>query len=449
MSIVTPAISIENLTKVYQLGESHPPAFLTLRETISNAVSQTVRKYLPRKIETHNGTRSEPLRRDTLFALNDVSFDVQSGEVVGVVGRNGAGKSTFLKILSRITAPTSGQVRIQGRIGSLLEVGTGFHPELSGRENIYLNGAILGMSRQQIARDFDAIVDFAEIERFLDTPVKRYSSGMYVRLAFAVASHLEPEVLIVDEVLAVGDAQFQRKCLNKMHEVGRQGRTVLFVSHNMAAIRSLCTKAVLLERGRLALEGTTEDVVHRYLDDGQAQACSREIPEDAERMTNNSGRIRRVSVTDVRGQPVSQAYFGQPIQVCFECQLFEEVAAGHFEVSVSTRDGTHVLMATTVDTGRPKRLGRGRHLISAELLTTLMPREYVIDVGVHHFDGTTIDFVPRACSLEVLKVAKGNGNHYPWSMVRGYVRGQSLWTHIEVDAVDQPVDSGQKQTLSS
>ena len=202
---------------------------------------------------------------EELWALRDVSFTVEQGEVLGIIGRNGAGKSTLLKILSRVTAPTSGRIKVKGRIASLLEVGTGFHPELTGRENIYLNGAILGMSRKEIDRKFDEIVDFSEVEKFIDTPVKRYSSGMYVRLAFAVAAHLEPEILVVDEVLAVGDAEFQKKCLGKMGDVAKEGRTVLFVSHNMGAIENLCSHGILLEFGALTTCGSIRTVVEKYL----------------------------------------------------------------------------------------------------------------------------------------------------------------------------------------
>lgn len=206
--------------------------------------------------------------RETFWALSDLNFDIQKGDVVGIIGRNGAGKSTLLKILSRITEPTKGKIDLYGRVGSLLEVGTGFHPELTGRENIFLNGAILGMQKSEIARQFDEIVDFSGTEQFLDTPVKRYSSGMYVRLAFAVAAHLNPEILIVDEVLAVGDAEFQKKCMGKMHDVAQSGRTVLFVSHNMGAINQLCSQGILLKSGCLELQGATEDVTDRYLSGG-------------------------------------------------------------------------------------------------------------------------------------------------------------------------------------
>ena len=245
------AISVDSLSKSYKIGlrERHGRSF---REAFTDTVLSPVRRLKSIASGGHGANSAD----DTFWALKNVSFEVKRGDVVGIIGRNGAGKSTLLKILSRITEPTAGEIRLRGRVASLLEVGTGFHPELTGRENIYLNGAILGMKRAEITRKFDEIVDFAEIEKFLDTPVKRYSSGMYVRLAFAVAAHLEPEILIVDEVLAVGDAEFQNKCLGKMQEVSKgQGRTVLFVSHNMSAVHALCSSAIVLRRGEMAAHG--------------------------------------------------------------------------------------------------------------------------------------------------------------------------------------------------
>jgi len=260
-----PIISVEGLGKRYRIRhQQEGQRYVALRDVLASKLS-------PRRWLAKNGNGRHPPADEDFWALKDVSFDIQQGEVVGIIGRNGAGKSTLLKILSRITEPTEGRVTLRGRVASLLEVGTGFHPELTGRENIFLNGAILGMSRADIVRRFDAIVAFAEVERFLDTPVKRYSSGMYVRLAFAVAAHLEPEVLIVDEVLAVGDAEFQEKCLGKMEDDARaEGRTVLFVSHNMRAVLSLCTRAVLLDRGRPVSQGEPRRVIGEYL----ARACS-------------------------------------------------------------------------------------------------------------------------------------------------------------------------------
>ena len=254
-------ITVENLGKKYTLHHQQREQYTALREVITNGVKSLGEKlFSPFTIHHSPFTDSEDF-----WALKDVSFEVRQGDRIGIIGRNGAGKSTLLKILSRITEPTTGSVRIKGRVASLLEVGTGFHPELTGRENIFLNGAILGMGRAEIKKKFDEIVDFAEIEKFLDTPVKRYSSGMYVRLAFAVAAHLEPEILIVDEVLAVGDAQFQKKCLGKMEDVGREGRTVLFVSHSMNMIESLCSKTFVLDGGILSGPLSVKDGMKLYL----------------------------------------------------------------------------------------------------------------------------------------------------------------------------------------
>lgn len=256
-------IKVENLSKSYIISHQRQESYTALRDVMAHGV-----RNLGRRLLHSLKSSTEQLGTDfseEFFALQDVSFEIKQGDRVGIIGRNGAGKSTLLKILSRITEPSSGRITLKGRVAALLEVGTGFHPELTGRENIFLNGAILGMSRVDIKRRFDEIVAFAEVEKFLDTPVKRYSSGMYVRLAFAVAAHLEPEILVVDEVLAVGDSAFQKKCLGKMEEVGNEGRTVLFVSHNMRAIRQLCQSAILLDNGKLAIESSVGKVVQEYL----------------------------------------------------------------------------------------------------------------------------------------------------------------------------------------
>ena len=283
-----PVIHCDRISKRYVLGTR--VAGRTLRDTIAGTVSDPLRRR----------ERSRTEHRPPLWALRDVSLEVAEGDLLALIGRNGAGKSTLLKILARITEPTSGQARIRGRLGSLLEVGTGFHGELTGRENIYLNGAILGMRRREIQRRFDEIVDFAEIERFLDTPLKRYSSGMGVRLAFAVAAHLEPEILLVDEVLAVGDVGFQRKCIGKMSEVAGEGRTVVFVSHNMAIIQSLCRRGILLERGAVSVDAPIEEAVAAYLRAVESDA-STELGDREDRSGWNEVRLTRVEARGLDG----------------------------------------------------------------------------------------------------------------------------------------------------
>jgi lipopolysaccharide transport system ATP-binding protein len=290
-----PIIRVENLNKQYRLGARQAP-YGTLRDTLASVVRE------PLKRLRGNGQSTNEI----LWALRDVTFDVYPGEVVGIIGRNGAGKSTLLKILSRITEPTTGRVELYGRIASLLEVGTGFHPELTGRENIFLNGAILGMRKAEIDRRFDEIVAFAEIDRFIDTPVKHYSSGMYVRLAFAVAAHLEPEILIVDEVLAVGDAAFQKKCLGKMSDVARHGRTVLFVSHNMVAVRALCGRAIMLHEGRLTKDGLANEVVSQYLGSGQVSKAEIIWSDSMRAPGNEVFRLHGVRLRNAHGAVTSE-----------------------------------------------------------------------------------------------------------------------------------------------
>src|SRR5688572_19094667 len=280
-----PIIRVENLGKQYTIGAKSEP-YTTLRESLVRAARK------PLDMVRRNG-KAENTK---FWALKDVSFDVMPGEVVGIIGRNGAGKSTLLKVLSRITEPTTGRVELYGRVGSLLEVGTGFHPELTGRENIFLNGAILGMRREEINKKFDEIVDFAEIEEFLDTPVKRYSSGMYVRLAFAVAAHLEPEILVVDEVLSVGDAQFQKKCLGKMREVSEHGRTVLFVSHDMQAVARLCSRIIWFQDGTKREDGKSESIIGSYLRERTTTGSERIWGDGANAPGTDVARLRKVRV---------------------------------------------------------------------------------------------------------------------------------------------------------
>ena len=316
------AIKVDNLSKSYRLGAELHDDYRTLRETIM-AAAVSPRRLMLRLGKTDGSGCSAATNRDAdlLWALKDVSFEVHPGEVVGIIGRNGAGKSTLMKILSRITEPTSGRAEFRGRIGSLLEVGTGFHPELTGRENIYLNGSILGMLRREIDRKFDEIVAFAEVERFLDTAVKRYSSGMYVRLAFAVAAHLEPEILLVDEVLAVGDAHFQKKCLGKMENIAQGGRTVLFVSHQMSAVQRLCKQCLLFDKGRLESYGHKNEIIGQYLSRGAGRNAPGEwIDLNGERNASREAHFLGMRYRCPDSRMAEHPYPDAPLEVEFSIQ---------------------------------------------------------------------------------------------------------------------------------
>jgi lipopolysaccharide transport system ATP-binding protein len=328
-------ITIEGLSKRYQIGARRPQEG-SFRDSLMSALKQPM-----------NLVRGNGQRREDFWALKDVSFNVEQGEVIGIIGRNGAGKSTLLKILSRITDPTAGRIEMSGRVGSLLEVGTGFHPELTGRENIYLNGSILGMSRRDIRRNFDEIVDFAEVDRFIDTPVKYYSSGMYVRLAFAVAAHLEPEILIVDEVLAVGDAAFQKKCLGKMGNIAKRGRTVLFVSHNAAAVEALCHRACRLKDGKLVDFGSARDVVSGYLEE---VSLTRSIPLRDRKDRQGEGHVRLVgySFLDGQGRSTEVIASGQDLSILlsFEATNSGQLGGLVFGIGIFTLQAQNLIQCS-------------------------------------------------------------------------------------------------------
>lgn len=381
-------ISVENLSKCYRLGQIGTGTFAH-DLAVWWAKLRGKANPLLRIGDPDHGNRNG----EELWALRNVSFSVELGEVLGIIGRNGAGKSTLLKILSRITAPTSGRIRVRGRVASLLEVGTGFHPELTGRENVYLNGAILGMSKREIERKFDEIVSFAEVEKFIDTPVKRYSSGMYVRLAFAVAAHLEPEILVVDEVLAVGDSEFQKKCLGKMNDVAQEGRTILFVSHNMASISNLCTKGVVLHQGRIVMAGDIDEAIARYLSMGEAgQTIYKVAPTSI-----TSPIITRACVVDASGKAIAAVPMGQPFGVQVEFKSSYPLTDPFMGVRINTASGQSIIvvsntlqhkgkLATTVKEGvfrvffpRPN-LNQGIYYVSLTLADNLVPLDRKSDL---------------------------------------------------------------------
>ncbi len=394
-----PIIKVEHIAKHYRIGVNQP-AYQTLRDTIVETVRSPFRRQRPEEDSS-----------STVWALHDVSFEVARGEVIGIIGRNGAGKSTLLKILSRITEPTRGRAELYGRVGSLLEVGTGFHPELTGRENIFLNGVIMGMRRDEIERKFNEIVKFAEVSRFLDTPVKRYSSGMYVRLAFAVAAHLEPEILIVDEVLAVGDASFQRKCLDKMKDVSQHGRTVLFVSHNMSAVTRLCDRTILLDEGRVLDDGPSHRVVSTYLRSGLGTTAVREWPDRKKSPGNQIARLLSVRVLNEANKPSDAIDIRRPVGIEMEFEVLspDRVLMPNFHFF--NEEGINVFIAADHDAEwrrRPRPVGR-------YVTTAWIPGNFlaegtiIVGVALSTFEPTVIHFYERdAVAFQVIDTLDGD-----------------------------------------
>jgi lipopolysaccharide transport system ATP-binding protein len=368
-------ISVENLSKRYTIGHRRNRND-GLRHRIEDAVRNPFR-WLRNRMQAHQA------RQEEFWALKDVSFEVKQGEVVGIIGRNGAGKSTLLKILSRITEPTRGRICLSGRVASLLEVGTGFHPELTGSENIFLNGAILGMENAEIKRKFDEIVAFSEVEQFLDTPVKRYSSGMYVRLAFAVAAHLEPEILIVDEVLAVGDAGFQKKCLWKMGEVARGGRTVLFVSHNIDAVRTLCQRAILFDEGQIRADGGVENVVEDYITERSAR-LGRQL------RCKGGLAVEKVALKNEEGQETHLFRPGEDLIVEIEFNAQKCLEKPYFTLAVQGKKGNCFTANMLLDGHRPKFL-EGKGIISCRFKSIpLLPQRYTVQLAIKASNGKDV-----------------------------------------------------------
>jgi len=429
------AIKVENMGKRYRLGQQ--VGYKTLREGLTNAFSAPFRRLHSSRLPS--AMSHEP---SCIWALKDVSFEVKQGEAVGIIGRNGSGKSTLLKILSRITAPTEGYAEIHGRVGSLLEVGTGFHPELTGRENIHLNGAILGMKRVDVDRKFDEIVAFAEIEKFLDTPVKRYSSGMYVRLAFAVAAHLEPEVLIVDEVLAVGDAAFQKKCLGKMGAQAKQGHTVLFVSHNMSAIRQLCPRSLWIDNGKIVLAGPSLEVIDSYLQStrGRAEVTECTFADDPEK----DFQLLSARLLNKEGSVTQSFECDRPVIIDLVCKVRRPVPGLYGYLSIQRRDGTQVMEFDSYDAGpNPlEDLPVGTYSARVTLpARTLAPGDYDVyfNFNSHTFKEFNVDSPGVVGSFHLDDFATPRGNQrggsfstrLPWEvapleMTRPSIEGQGL-----------------------
>lgn len=429
---MTTAISVKNLGKQYKIGAAETKfRYNMLRDVIVDTVAAPVRL-----AKAMIGKSDRRMNQNYVWALKDVSFDLEEGKVLGIVGRNGAGKSTLLKILSRVTEPTTGAVSVRGRVGSLLEVGTGFHPELTGRENIYMNGAILGMKRAEIDSKFDEIVEFSEVTQFIDTPVKRYSSGMYLRLAFAVAAHLEPEILVVDEVLAVGDAEFQKKCLGKMGDVAQQGRTVLFVSHNMSAILRLTQEAIVLNKGQMIMRGPTQEAVDFYLSSGQSQAGERLW--EADEIPAASAPFKPISlkVKDGRGKVVDTVRSTEPVTLEFEYELTSPITGLRVGFYLSTMRGEYVL--TSFDTDTPQLFEKfdsrkaGRYVSRAQIPADIFNEgRYSIGVNASSF-GVRRYFMDENAIAFNVDISGAPGTQWPELRV-GPVRPRLDWNIEKLD----------------
>jgi lipopolysaccharide transport system ATP-binding protein len=412
-------IRAEGLGKRYRIGERE--RYLALRDILGRAISAPARLFRPRKPSSPNGDATH------IWALKDVSFEVHQGEVVGIIGRNGAGKTTLLKILAQVTRPTEGRARLKGRVGSLLEVGTGFHPELTGRENVYLSGAILGMRKREIERKFDEIVAFAEVEKFLDTPLKHYSSGMQMRLAFAVAAHLEPEILLVDEVLAVGDAAFQKKCMGKMRDVAKEARTVMFVSHNMAAVRSLCARGHVVSEGRIAFSGPIDQCIERYLLSASEDMPAEVVTTNTPRATGPEGtafRITRVKLVTTADRAVLHS--GRPFIVEMDFTLREPVNDLLVAFGPHAAGGSRVFECRSSDSYGPIQLPPGDYSIRGVLKSNpLNPGLYTLAVGAR-CQNKSLDYLPEVMMFRVEQPEK---LECLWlEAPGGLVRQDSEWT---------------------
>jgi lipopolysaccharide transport system ATP-binding protein len=421
------AIRAQHVGKTYRIAAKQEK-YQTLRDSVSKAMSAPLRR-LRSKFGLTGGCLAAA--SETYHAVKDVSFEIAPGEVVGVIGRNGAGKSTLLKILSRITEPSRGFIDVHGRVGSLLEVGTGFHMELSGRENVYLNGAILGMKKAEIDRKFDEIVEFAEVERFIDTPVKHFSTGMQLRLAFAVAAHLEPEILLVDEVLAVGDIRFQKKCLSKMQDVGQHGRTVLFVSHDMNAVARLCPRCLLLEDGRLVKDGPSHEVVSAYLHAGSNTTAAREWLDPLKAPSGNVARLRAVRVRNDAGRVTEAVDIRKPLTVEVNYEVLKPGFALMPFFNFYNDEGVHVFSANDLDTNwRRRKRPAGEYTSMARIPGNLLSEgTIVVDAGLETISQELQFYEADAVAFHVVDSLDGDSARGDWvGPMSGVVRPMLQWT---------------------
>ena len=420
-------LKIEDVSKLYRLGLVGSRTF---KEDIKRFIAKTRGKKDPFQNIGAENDRTKAGNDDFVWALKDINLEVKQGEILGVIGRNGAGKTTLLKLLSKVTKPTTGSIKVKGRIASLLEVGTGFHPELTGRENIFLNGAILGMSKAEIRSKLDEIVDFAGIEKYLDTPTKRYSSGMTVRLGFAVAAYLEPDILIVDEVLAVGDAEFQKKAIGKMQDVSnKQGRTVLFVSHNMTSIRSLCKSAIMLNHGMVHSIGETSKIISNYLkinrkDDGMNEF---EIPSKLSLYSTGEAKFKTIKIVNSKELPSRKLYFKEEFTIELTLDVVQSIENVIVNLFILNVHGEKIVTFSSGMNFKPRDFNSGKYTLSLNMNQILMPGEYSICIAMSYFQtGSAIDFIESVYPFEIDRMSTDGKIEYPWVTVNGYVYPSSL-----------------------
>ena len=419
---MNPAIRIDNLKKCFRIGKA-PAGGYSMTERLLAMGKSTYRKF--KQLASPSSMADD----EVYWALRGVSFEVGQGEVVGVIGRNGAGKSTLLKLISRISAPTSGRIEVRGRMGSLLEVGTGFHPELTGRENIFLNGSILGMSQREIRAKFDSIVNFSGISQFIDTPVKRFSSGMYVRLAFAVAAFLEPEILVVDEVLAVGDALFQRRCIDRMTELAQGGRTILFVSHNMQLIPRLCQRAVLLEQGEVVSVGGSSEVTQLYLDRMLDETRKGDLRDKPRKGGDGRARFQRAWLVDDDGNTLTNFISGDDLIIRMELEAFETLEKVDLAVVIQSLYGMRLITSWSPESGFQTALTPGMHTFECRFREVRIRPGHMVLLDVWMASsGITLDFVEQALVVDVL--ASDEEQHISSVDSQGIMLCDNEWTEV-------------------
>ena len=422
---MTTVLKAENISKQYRLGQVGTG---TLSHDLNRLWYQMRGKEDPYLKLGEENDRAGSGTAGYVWALKDINFEIQQGEMIGIIGKNGAGKSTLLKLLSRVTAPSTGSIKVKGRIAALLEVGTGFHPELTGRENIYLNGAILGMNRMEISQKLDEIVEFSGCQKYIDTPVKRYSSGMIVRLGFAVAAHLEPEILIVDEVLAVGDAEFQEKCIGKMKDISGEGRTVLFVSHNMASMKALCKKGFLMEKGQITQQGKMNAVIESYLASTTKSDVDGTIPEDASMMNTGIVKYKKIQLLNANGDTIDRVNYMADINIEMQLSSKQTINDVILDVRITTRDGIEIVHTMNkYDSTEKQALKEGLNQINCKIKNQLQPGNYSITIGVHETNGLTMDFVENVLDFSVMQIGEGQEAGYTYDFQMAHVRFQSKW----------------------